>query len=217
MKTLTLIFFAEFALLALAAPLAGLRRSVKGQLAQALLPPLILTILLVVLVRLGVWSMAGATVTLILELQALALGFALAVTGAGMVLSRRWPRGGPLVVTVLALALLASPFWGDALLNLPLGREAVAGPILETIVTPNPLFTICDLTQYDWMHSSVLYGRLSRLGEDFMPPSGNWLSLATAYAGLGLLLALAAWRFGRRGRVRAGTHQSASRSTAGLL
>jgi hypothetical protein len=198
MKTLTLIFFAEFALLALAAPLAGLRRTVKGQLAQALLPPLILTILLIVLVRLGFWSMAGATMTLILEVQALALGFALAVTGSAALAARRWPRGGPLVVTVLALAILASPFWGDVLLNLPLGRETVAGPVLEALVTPNPLFTVCDLTQYDWMHSSVLYGRLSRLGEDFMPPSGGWLSLAAAYAALGSLLALAAGWFGRR-------------------
>lgn len=217
MKTLTLIFFAEFALLALAAPLAELRRTVTGKLSQALLPSAALTLVLVVLVRLGVWSMAGATVTLILELQTLALGFSLAVTGAAALAARRWPRGGPLVVTVLALTQLASPFWGDVLLNLPLERETVAGPVLDALVTPNPLFTVCDLTQYDWMHSSVLYGRLSRLGEDFMPPSGGWFSLAAGYAGLGLLLALAAWLFGRRGRVRACTHQSAGRNAAGLL
>ncbi len=198
MKTLTLIFFAEFALLALAAPLAGGRRTVKGKLAQALVGPAALGLVLVVLIRLGVWAIDGATVTAILEVQALAAGFALAVSGAAALAARRWPAGGSLVVTVLALAVLASPFWGDVLLNLPLGREVVAGPVLETLVLPNPLFTVCDITQYDWMHSAVLYGRLSRLGEDFMPPSGGWLSLAGGYGGLGLLLALAEWLFGRR-------------------
>ena len=113
-------------------------------------------------------------------------------------------------MTVLALALLASPFWGDVLLSLPLGRETVAGPVLEALVTPNPLFTVTDIMQYDWMHSSVLYGRLSRIGEDFMPPSSGWLALAAVYGGLGLLLALAAWLFGRGPKL-------AGRSTAGLL
>ena len=203
MKTLTLIFFAEFVFLALSAPLEGLRRTVMGKLAQALLGPLALTLVLIVLVRLGVWpsrTMAGTTITLILEVQALAAGFALAVTEAGALAARRRPVGGPLVVTVLALALLASPFWGDVILNLPLGQQAVAGPVLEALVTPNPLFTVCDITQYDWMHSSVLYGRLSRIGEDFMPPSSGWLPLAAGYGGLGLLLALVSARVRERGR-----------------
>jgi hypothetical protein len=213
MKTLTLIFFAEFALLALAAPLAELRRTVMGKLVQALLIPFVLTLVLIVLVRLGVWpsrTMAGTTIALILEIQALAAGFALAVTGAGALAARRWPAGGPLAVTVLALLILASPFWGDVLLDLPLGQQTVAGPILQALVTPNPLFTVCDITQYDWMHSSVLYGRLSRIGEDFMPPSGGWISLTAGYAGLGLLLALAERWFGRRRKLT-------GRSAAGLL
>ena len=187
MRTLTFVFFAEFALLAMAGP--GLTIPFRRVAVKLLLPCLLPIVLTPLLLPAVAWLLPDQPLSDVLQLQVLALSFALAVGGLAALAGRPFPCAGPVLVTLLALALLATPFWGDLLMGIDHDRaRAIA---LRGLVGVNPLFTVAHRLRFDWTHSIVLY-RLTRIGEDFSyTPAPLWLQTVVS-AGGGLLAALVA-------------------------
>ena len=184
MNGLTAALFAEFCGLALVVPvLAAMLRRSAAKLLLPLSLPLLFTVLLLVIS--GIYLPDEPQLGLC-RLQLAACAFALGLAGVTVLLSRLWRRGAPAATTVLALAVLASPFWGNLLLDL--ASESVRGVTMAIVVSANPLFTIAQETQFDWTHGNVLY-HMTRLGEDlaYTPSSLHWVSLG--YAALGLVAA----------------------------
>jgi len=194
MTALRVFVFAEFAAVALAAPALGLLcRRVIAKLALVCAPLALAAPLLALGVHLWVpaqpvWGAVGV--------QLLVAAFALAASGAAALLGRWWRHGGAVVTTLLALAVLATPFWGDLVWNLD--SAGVRSAAQRWLVGANPLLTASkQLGNFDWTHGPVLYSKpggikMTRLGEDFpYAPARPWL-LGVCYAGLGLAAAAAA-------------------------
>ena len=203
MTALRVFFFAEFAAVALAAPALGLLcRRVTSKLALACVPLALAAAPLAAVVHLWV---PAQPVWAAVCLQLLVAAFALAASGAAALLGRRWTYGGAVAATLLALAVLATPFWGDLAWNLDNSRVRSAAQ--TWLVRASPLLTVAkDLGNFDWTHGPVLYSKpggikMTRLGEDFpYAPSPAWL-LGLCYAGLGLAAAAGAGLVRRRGRL----------------
>jgi len=196
-------FFAEFAAVALAAPALGLLcRRVVAKLALVSAPLLLAAAPLALVVHL--WVPAQPMWDTVC-LQLLVAAFAVAVAGAAALLGRRWPRGGAVVATLLALAVLATPFWGD--LAWDLDSAPVRSAAQTWLVRACPLLTAAKgLGNFDWTHGPVLYSKpggikMTRLGEDFpYAPSPVWL-LCLCYAGVGVAAAAVAGLVRRRDRL----------------
>jgi hypothetical protein len=194
MTWLALACFAQFFLLALVVPgLTVLRRRIVTKLVTAVALPVVLTLPLAVAAHL--WLPAESLLDL-LWLQVLAVAFALGLAGLAALAGRRAPWGGPLAVTVAALAVLASPMWGDLLLGA--GGPEVRRPALRVLVDVNPLFTVAQALEFDWTHGNLLY-HLTRIGEDFAytPAAVPWLT--AGYAAVGLAAAVLAGLVRSRG------------------
>ena len=201
MSLLVVCFFAEFACLALLVPgLTLLRRNVRAKLFVTIAVPVLVTLPLLAAVRLGLlpsyFSVTGA-MHLVLKVQALAIVFTVALSGASALLGRWWPLGGPASVSVLAMLLLASPTWGDVLLGLD--NKTVQSLAETWLVAPNPLFTIAHLANYDWTHAQTLY-LMTRIGEDFVFAPTSLAVLLIAYGAAGLIAAILAALIRQRGR-----------------
>lgn len=202
MNALRLFFFAEFAAIALGVPVW----SISGRLILPRLGRVIGALLVVLAPLLGaahLWLPDQSLLT-VTVLQLLATAFAVGVCGAALLAGRLWRWGGPVLVTLLALAVLATPFWNNLLLNA--GHPAVASAAQQGLVVCNPLFSVAaELDQFDWMHTHVIYRsydgyKLTRLGEDFAyRPARPWL-LAVVYAAAGILAAAIAGLVRPRGR-----------------
>lgn len=205
MKALTLLFFAEFAAVALVAPALTLyARTVRGKLLLVCGPLLVLAAPLLAAIR--IWLPAQSWLT-VLSLQFLAVVFGLAVAGVAALASRRWMWGGPVAVSLLALLVLATPFWGDLLLDLD--SEAVRSAAASWLVAVNPLFTVdarLPDDQFDWMQSRVMYDerygghKLTRLGETSGYASTPVGRLTLWYPLVGLTAAAVAGLVRQKGR-----------------
>jgi len=202
MNLLRLFFFAEFALIALAVPVWSIHgRLILPRLGRVL--GVVVALLAPLLGAVHTWLPEQSLLT-IAVLQLLAAAFAVAVCGLALLAGRFWMWGGPVVVTLAALAVLATPFWNSLLLN---ARQSdVASAARQGLVVVNPLFTVAaDLGQFDWMHTPHIYRnygayKLTRLGEDFpYRPARAWL-LAIVYAAVGLVSSGAAGLLRPRGR-----------------
>jgi len=202
MTALRLFFFAEFATVALAAPVLGLlRRRISSKLFLVGGPLAVAAVPLAIVVHL--WLPAQPVWDAV-WLQLLVAAFALAASGVAALLGRRWMRTGPLLATLLALAVLATPFWGDLLWNLD--HKAARSAARGCLVAVNPLLTAAKaLHRFDWTHGPVLYSKpggikMTRLGEDFpYAPTPVWL-LSLCYLGTGLLAAVIAGLVRQKGR-----------------
>lgn len=202
MNALRLFFFAEFALIALVVPPC----SIPGRLILSRLGRLVAAPILALLPLIGavhLWLPAQSMLDVIV-LQLLAIAFTLAAAGAALLAGRVFMYAGPLCVALVALAVLATPFWNNLLLNA--GDERLAAAARQGLVVCNPLYCVAaDLGQFDWMHTHVIYRsyggyKLTRLGEDFaFSPARTWV-LAIVYAALGLVTAGAAGLARPRGR-----------------
>lgn len=191
MNGLRLFFFAEFAAVALAAPAIGLFRERITRKLWIVCAPLLLGLIpLLIAVHVVV---PAQSLRVVLYLQVVVIAFAVAVAGVAALAGRRWPCGGPAVVTIVAMLVLATPFWGDALVGLD--HDGVRRAAQRSLVAPNPLFSAAKvLDNFDWTHDNVLYARyngykLTRIGEDFpYVPTRLWV-LAFWYLLAGLLAA----------------------------
>ena len=201
MSPLVVCLFAEFACLALLVPgLTLLRRNVPAKLFVTIAVPVLVTLPLLAAVRLELLP-SNFSVTramhLLLKVQALAIAFTLALSGASALLGRRWTLGGPVAVSVLAMLLLASPTWGDVLLRLD--NKTVQSLAARWLVAPNPLFTVAYLTNYDWTTAKWLYS-MTRIGEDFAFAPTSLPILLIAYGAAGLVAAVLAALVRQKGR-----------------
>lgn len=202
MNALRLFFFAEFALIALAVPVWSIPgRYILPRVGRVVGVLLALLVPLLAAVHLALPEQPLLAITV---LQLLAVAFAMGVCGAALVAGRLWMWGGPVLVTLLALAVLATPFWNNVLLNAR--QPAVASAAQQALVVANPLFSVAaDLGPFDWMHTPVIYRsyggyKLTRLGEDFpYTPARPWF-MAIIYAAGGLLGVAAAGLMHPRGR-----------------
>ena len=217
MNTLRLVIFAEFFLVALVVPSVTIPgRRILPRLGKVF--AVLLVAMLPLLVAVQVW-LPGQPLGAVFHAQLLVIAFAAAVAGLAILAGRYWIWGGPVLVSLLAVAVLTTPFWGDVLINLnlpaaaqwlkertdvDLSSQAVA--VRQLLVTCNPLFNVSALLDtFDWVHSHVLYDsyggyKMTRIGEDFgFSPSGTW-QLGLLYAGIGLLTSGVAGLVRPRGR-----------------
>jgi len=197
MAGLELFVFAEFVLVALLVPGIGLfHRRVIAKVAAPLLVPLTITPALLIYVR---TVAPGLTLVEGLRLQLLACCFGIGLAGLAALAGRRWPWGGPLAVTLLGLLALASPFWGDILLNL--SHAGLRAAALKVLVAVNPLFIAARELHFDWTRGTVIYQhQLTRLGEHFAYRPPVLLVAALSYALVGLLAASLAGLLRQKGR-----------------
>jgi hypothetical protein len=191
MNGLLLFFFAELATVAIVVP----AWIVPGRWILPKLGRVFAALLLVLLPLLGavrLW-LPDQSLLDVIHLQLMVIGFAVGVAGVAALTSRFAQWGGPAAVTIVALLVLATPFWGDVAFNLD--SEPVSRFSRSALVVANPLFVVAArLDSYDWLHGDVLYGtyrgiKLTRLGEDFPDSPVSLWPLAAGYVGLGLVTA----------------------------
>jgi len=138
MTWLVAAIFCEFLVVALLAPNLGqFHRRIIAKVATALMVPLTMTP--AVLVCASIFD-PGLTLVEVLRLQVLACGFAVGLGGLATLVGRQWSWGGPIAVSLLGVGVLASPFWGNLLLDLKF--ESLRSAALEVLVAVNPLFTV---------------------------------------------------------------------------
>lgn len=191
MNGLLLFFFVELATVAIVAPVS----TVPGRWILPKLGRVFIALLLVLLPLLGAVSLwlPGQSLLGVIHLQLMVIGFAVGIAGVATLAGRFAPWGGPASASIVALLVLATPFWGDVAFNLDSGP--VSGFSRSALVVANPLFVVTPrLDSYDWLHGDVLYGtyrgtKLTRLGEDIPTGSVSLWRLAAGYAGLGLVTA----------------------------
>lgn len=202
MTALRIFFFAEFAIVALMAPAIGLMcRRVISRLLVAALPLFLALVPLCLIVASTMPLMPWLDVA---YLQFLAVAFGVATCGVAVLLGRRWPQSGPLLTTLAAMAVLATPLWGDVLWMA--GDDALRVAARSTLTVANPLLVVArELGNYDWTHSAVLYGtygglKLTSLGEDFPYSPARLSVLVAAYLAVGLGAAAIAGLVRQKGR-----------------
>ncbi len=203
MASLTMLFFAQFAALALLVPpLVHLADRHRTKIWLALGGPVVLLPLVLVSVAWGLLepnSTSEATWLAATRLQMLALAFAGMLAGVTLLLARPWPQQAPIIVALAALLLLSTPLWGNPLLGLSgksvnpltsrIGLEAadIRTQSARVLSAANPLFTVSQHMGYDWMRSeNLMYGN-TRLGEDLTATPTDWLYLSLIFGALGLL------------------------------
>jgi len=191
MNGLLLFFFAELATVAIVVPAS----TVPGRWLLPKLGRVFIALLLVLLPLLGAVSLWLPNQGLlgVIHLQLMVIGFALGVAGVAALAGRFAQWGGPAAVTIVALLVLATPFWGDVVFNID--SEPVSEFSRSALVVANPLFVVAArLDSYDWLHGNVLYGtyrgvKLTRLGEDFPDAPASLWRITVGYAALGLVAA----------------------------
>lgn len=203
MQSLTLFFFAEFAALAILVPaLVGLGSATSRKLQLGLVGPMAMLPLILIAVAAGLLvpnSSSEAVWLAALRLQVLALAFALALTGLTIMLGRPWPLQAPAVVSLLALAALSTPLWGNPLLGLSSDVLSAPAALLQTtpealrpffvqlLSAANPLLTVSDGMGYDWMRSVQVIYQHTRIGTDLAFTAPGWMPLTLALTLLGVL------------------------------